>query len=407
MGTKPCSSDFYGSDAQKPHCSIVSFVIERAEPNMKGSDDQAVAQRVLDHIANGTTDVGTEVWREPVANYRSPERLAREIETVLRRTPTPFCPSAALSEPGAYIAREAAGVPIVVVRGTDGKVRAFRNACRHRGMQVASGSGCARAFVCRYHGWTYNLEGKLRHIPHEEGFPGFDKDAHPMVPLTATERFGLVFVTQDEPAVGDDSLDGIDKLIGPDQRVFATAEREFDANWKIFLESFIEGYHIKSTHPESFLPYGFDNLNVIDMFGRHSRVTYPFQRIKKLAKVPPAERRIEGLLTYVYHLFPNVLITMLSRHTNVVILEPMGIDRTRQITYTLSNSGGDDPEALAEAKRDAAFVGNTGAQEDRAVVQAIQRGLASGANDAFTFGKFESAIVHFHKTLTGALAASG
>ena len=366
-------------------------------------DDQSVAQRVLDHIAKGTTDVGQEVWREPVANYRSTERLAAEIERILRRSPAPFCPSAALPEAGSYVAREAAGTPIVVVRGADGKVRAFRNACRHRGMQVASGTGCARAFVCRYHGWTYNLEGRLRHIPHEEGFPGFSKEAHPLVPVTASERLGLVFVTQDSPALDDDSLGGLARLIAPDQRLFATAEREFEVNWKILLEGFIEGYHIKSTHPESFLPYGFDNLNVIDLFGRHSRVTYPFQRIKKLAKVPAQERRVEGLLTYVYHLFPNVLITVLSRHTNVVILEPLAIDRTRQITYTLTNGGGDDPEALAEARRDAEFVGTTGAEEDRAVVQAIQRGLGSGANDAFTFGKFESAIVHFHKTLAAAL----
>lgn len=367
--------------------------------------DQAVAQRVLDHIANGTTDFGEAVWREPVVNYRDPVRLQDELERVLRRVPTPFCPSAALPEAGSYVAREAAGVPLVVVRGVDGTVRAFRNACRHRGMQVASGTGCSRAFVCRYHGWTYNLEGQLRHIPHEAGFPGFDKDAHPLVPVTATERFGLVFVAQDEAVLGDDSLGGLDRLIGPDQRLFATAERDFEVNWKIFLESFIEGYHIKSTHPESFLPYGFDNLNVIDLFGRNSRVTYPFQRIRKLAKVPPAERRVDGLLTYVYHLFPNVLITVLSRHTNVVILEPLAVDRTRQFTYTLTNGGGDDPAALAEARRDAEFVGNTGAQEDRAVVHAIQRGLASGANDAFTFGRYESAIVHFHRNLTAALSA--
>ena len=341
-------------------------------------DDQSVAQRVLDHIANGTTDVGDEVWREPVANYRSPGRLSAEIELVLRRFPTPFCPSAALPDKGSYVARDAAGTPTVVVRDNDGTVRAFRNACRHRGMQVASDSGCTRAFVCRYHGWTYNLEGRLRHIPHENGFPGFDKEAHPLVPMTASERLGLVFVTQDEPALGDDSLEGLVSLISPHQRLFAQAEREFEVNWKILLEGFIEGYHIKSTHPESFLPYGFDNLNVIDLFGRHSRVTYPFQRIKKLAKVPPAARRVEGLLTYVYHLFPNVLITVLSRHTNVVILEPLAVDRTRQITYTLTNGGGDDPAALAEAKRDAGFVGNTGAMEDRAVVQAIQRGLTSG-----------------------------
>jgi phenylpropionate dioxygenase-like ring-hydroxylating dioxygenase large terminal subunit len=369
-----------------------------------GMDDQAVAQRVLDHIANKTTDLGESVWCEPVTNYRSAARLQAELERVLRRCPTPFCPSAALPEVGSFVAREAAGVPLLAVRGADGKVRAFRNACRHRGMQVATGTGCTRAFTCRYHGWTYNLEGELRHIPHEAGFPGFDREAHPLVPVAASERMGLVFLTQDAPALEGDPLGGLDRLIAPDQRLFATAEREFDVNWKIFLESFIEGYHIKTTHPESFLPYGFDNLNVIDLFGRNSRVTYPFKRIQKLARVPPAERRVEGLLTYVYHLFPNVLVTVLSRHTNVVVLEPLGVDRTRQFTYTLTNGGGDDPAALAEAKRDAGFVGNTGALEDRAVVEAIQRGLGSGANDHFTFGRYESAIVHFHQTLAAALA---
>ena len=96
----------------------------------------------------------------------------------------------------------AAGTPIVAVRGADGKVRAFRNACRHRGMQVASGTGCQRAFVCRYHGWTYNLEGRLRHIPHEEGFPGFDKNDHPLVPLAwlacAVSRSAMFCVTTNE-----------------------------------------------------------------------------------------------------------------------------------------------------------------------------------------------------------------
>jgi phenylpropionate dioxygenase-like ring-hydroxylating dioxygenase large terminal subunit len=364
-------------------------------------DDQSVAQRVLDHIARGTTDRGAEVWREPVENYRSPQRLAAELE-LFRRSATPFCPSAALPEKGAYVAREAAGTPIVAVRGADGEVRAFRNACRHRGMQVTTGTGCAQAFVCRYHGWTYALDGRLDYIPHEQGFPGLDKSRHGLVPLAATERFGLVFVTQQEPSLPDDSLASMTKVIAPEQRLFRAGESDVEANWKLLLEGFIEGYHIRTTHPKTFLPYGFDNLNLIDLFGRNSRVTYPFQRIRKLAEVVPAERRVEGKLTYVYQLFPNVVITVLSRHTNLVILEPLGVDRTRMITYALTNDAGD--EAMSDAKRDADFVGTTGAAEDRAVVCAIQRGLASGANDAFTFGHFESAIVHFHRTLDAALA---
>ena len=365
-------------------------------------DDHAVAERVLAHIANRTTDVGEAIWREPVVNYRSDERLAVEIAQVFRRSPTPFCPSAALPDPGSYVARAAAGVPIVAVRGADGKVRAFRNACRHRGMALADGSGCAKAFVCRYHGWTYNLEGHLRHIPHAEGFPGVDKEAHPLVPVAAQERLGFVFVTQDAPALDGHSLDMLSKLIAPHQRLFAVAERDFDANWKLLVEGFLEGYHIRSTHPKTFLPYGFDNLNVIELFGCHSRVTYPFQRIQKLATVPERERRVEGLLTYVYHLFPNVVITVHSRHTVLLILEPLSTGRTRQVTYSLTSGDGDDPAALAEAKRDAEFV-VAGAAEDRAVAEAIQRGLSSGANDAITFGRFESAIVHFHRTLTKAL----
>ncbi len=364
--------------------------------------DQAVAARVLDHIHRGTTDAGSEVWREPVENYRSLSRFEREVTHVLRRFPTPFCPSAALPENGSFVARDAAGTPIVAVRGQDGKVRAFRNACRHRGMRIADGSGCANAFMCRYHGWTYGLDGGLRHVPHEQGFPSLDKSRHGLVPVIAEERAGLVFVTQDG---ADNQLGELPDLITRDQILYATTEREIDANWKIFLEGFLEGYHIRATHPETFLPYGFDNLTLLETFGRNSRITFPFKRIKKLAEVPAAERDTKGLVTYVYHLFPNALVTVLSSHTNLVILEPIAIDKTRFVSYTLTNPGhGDASEALAAAKRDAEFVGNTGAAEDRAVVSAIQRGLASGANDAFTFGHYESLISHFHKTLRAALA---
>jgi hypothetical protein len=131
-------------------------------------------------------------------------------------------------------------------------------------------------------------------------------------------------------------------------------------------------------------------------------VTFPFRRIEKLASVPPAERRVDGLLTYVYHLFPNALVTVLSRHTNLVVLEPLAVDRTRLHTYTLTNREL-GAEGVESARRDAAFVSQSGAAEDLAVVLAIQRGLTSGANECFTFGHFESAIVHFHRNLAAAL----
>src|SRR5688572_14523879 len=106
--------------------------------------DHEITERVLAHIAARTTDVGTEVWREPVENYRSGVRLQAELERVLLGSPTVFCPASALPERGSFLARDVAGRPIVAVRGDDGVVRAFKNVCRHRGMRVASEAGCAR-----------------------------------------------------------------------------------------------------------------------------------------------------------------------------------------------------------------------------------------------------------------------
>jgi phenylpropionate dioxygenase-like ring-hydroxylating dioxygenase large terminal subunit len=365
-------------------------------------NDAAVVERVLEHIRNRTTDLADGVWREPVANYRSLSRFQAEVE-LLRKLPVPFCPSAALREPGAFVAREAAGTPLVAVRGEDGRVRVFRNACRHRGMPLAEGAGCAKAFVCRYHGWTYLLDGGLRHVPDDHGFPGLDKQQHGLVPVHAEERLGLVFVTQGDSPPADDPLAGLPEFVAANQRLLASSDQEFEVNWKIFLESFLEGYHIRHAHRDTFYPYGFDNLNLIETCGRNSRITFPFQRIEKLAALPPEDRRIKGYVTFVYHLFPNALVTILSRHAALVVLEPLAVDRTRVVSYSLADSC-DEREALEAAARDAAFVNETGAAEDRDIVRAIQRSLSSGANDVFTFGRFEGLIAHFHRNLTAALS---
>jgi phenylpropionate dioxygenase-like ring-hydroxylating dioxygenase large terminal subunit len=365
------------------------------------ADDRSVVQRILDHIDQQTTDLSDSTWREPLENYRSEERLAAELTLVLRRYPTPFCPSAALPEAGSYVARDAAGTPILTVRGTDGQVRGFRNACRHRGTQLAAGSGCEKAFVCRYHGWTYGLDGRLRHVPHEHGFPGLDKDTRGLAPVETVERHGVVFVTQDEAPPGA-SLDDLPELIPPTLRLFRTNELDVPANWKILAEGFLEGYHIRPTHRDTFYPVQFDNLNVVETFGRNSRITFPYRRINKLRAVPPAERSVDGMLTYVYHLFPNVMVATFPTNITMVVLEPLSIDRTRLITHTLTGLRPQDADEQAALKGAGDFV-QAGAVEDRDVACAIQRGLASGANDFFEFGRFEGAIGHFHRTLHAAI----
>lgn len=144
------------------------------------------------------------------------------------------------------------------------------------------------------------------------------------------------------------------------------------------------------------------SAGIVECVGRHSRVTFPFHRIRKLAQVPPEQRCLTGFVTSVYQIFPNALITALSNHTNLILVEPLGIDRTNVVRYTFAHST-DVARTPDAVERDTDFVAS-GAAEDRAVVCAIQRGLASGANQSFVFGHFESAIVHFHRTLAAALA---
>ncbi|MBT3370968.1 MAG: aromatic ring-hydroxylating dioxygenase subunit alpha [Rhodospirillaceae bacterium] len=367
------------------------------------SDDEVI-ERIFHHIDNKSTDSGDQVWREPVESYLSEERFQAEIE-LLRQLPVPFCPSAALPKAGSYVARTAALTPLLVVRGDDGVVRAFRNACRHRGMPVAEGSGCARAFNCPYHAWSYGLDGQLKFIPGADGFPDLDKAGHGLVPVKAEEKHGVVFITQDE-AVSTAAMDAMPQFLYPEQQLFDTVEISDEANWKLLCETSMEGYHIKALHNRTFFPYGFDNLNIVETYGPNSRITFPFRRIEKLRTVPPAERRIDGMVTYAYQLFPNAHVSVLSNHSLFIVVEPISPSESKWIFYRLSNRGGNgklSAEQLDEAKRDARFVKDTGLDEDRHAARAIQAGLQSRANSDFTFGRYETAIIHFHSNLQALL----
>lgn len=371
-------------------------------------DDATVVQRILEHIDREQTDVSDETWREPVANYRSETRYAAEVARVLRRYPTPFCPSAALREAGTYVARDAAGTPILAVRGADGRARAFRNACRHRGAQLVEGRGCEKAFVCRYHGWTYGLDGALRHVPHEDGFPGLDKATRGLVPLATVERQGVVFVTQDGPALADAGAEDLPELLPPSLELLGVSEVDVAANWKVVVEGFLEGYHIRPTHRDTFYPVQFDNLNVVETFGRNGRIAFPYRRIHKQRAVASAERSADGVLTYVYHLFPNAMVATFPTNMVMVAVEPLAVDRAKIVTWALAAPRTERAEETAlSTARD--FV-TAGALEDQAVACAVQRGLASGANEFLEFGRFEGLIGHFHRNLRDALdraAATG
>ena len=365
-------------------------------------DEQQTINRIFTHIDEGTTDLGDTVWREPVENYHSQERFDAEI-ALLRRRPVPFCPSAGLPETGSYIARKAAGTPLVVVRGRDGKVRAFINACRHRGMQVASGSGCSRAFVCPYHAWTYDLEGKLKAIRGPEAFPEVNIEDHGLTEVSAQEKGGLVYVMQ-EGEINSQMLENNLDYFTPEQEMFQEVEATNKANWKLITETLLEGYHIKSLHKTTFYPYGLDNVNLVETYGANARVTFPFRRIEKLRAIPSDERRADGMLTTVNHVFPNASISALSKHSNLTIMEPLSPNSTQMVIYLMTTRlATENSISIEDAKRDAIFVNESGQDEDLAAACSIQETVTAQGNTHLTFGLFEKAIVNFHSNLAASL----
>ena len=187
-----------------------------------------------------------------------------------------------------------------------------------------------------------------------------------------------------------------------------TTETIVAANWKILVEGFLEGYHLKATHRDTFFPYGYDNINVVEYDGADARITFPFRRIERLRDIPASERRIDGTVTRVHLMFPNVIIAELSAHITMVVLEPITVSTTSFITYQVgprppADVEGDRPDATA---KDLAFV-DLGGREDRDMALRVQRGLDSGANSHVTFGRFEGALAHFHRQLHAALDQAG
>lgn len=186
----------------------------------------------------------------------------------------------------------------------------------------------------------------------------------------------------------------------PEQEMFEEDGFIDQANWKLLNETAQEGYHIKSLHRNSFYPYGLDNTNLVDTYGANSRIIFPFRRIEKLRDIEPHERRIDGAVTTVYHLFPNVSVSVLSKHTNLVILEPLAPGLTQWVIYRMINRHTDEhPITLEEAVRDARFVNDSGQDEDREAACAIQETVTTSANTHLTFGHYEKAIVNFHQHL--------
>ena len=189
------------------------------------------------------------------ALYATSRSFIEERERIFSRTWQLIGPASRLPEPGAYVATEVAGLKLFVLRGRDGALRAFRNVCRHRGARLLEeGTGrCAGPVRCPYHNWSYDDQGLLAAVPWFGEDASFRKEDWPLHQIQLREWRGLVFAAfapaqELEAQLGDLIAELADE---PMETYQAVREERlvFDANWKIYTDNFVEGYHIPGIHP--------------------------------------------------------------------------------------------------------------------------------------------------------------
>ena len=309
---------------------------------MQQATQIALIRRSLDHIAAGTTDRGSP-GTSPVERYLSGARLAQERAALFRRLPQVLGPASSVARPGDFFTHDLTGIPLLVVRGADGVLRGFVNACRHRGARLEnepSGSG-KRLLVCPYHAWSYQLDGALKGIPHRKDFPQVDPAATALVHVPVAERLGLVWGIAAEGATLDlaDYFSGIERDLehfGYDRYV-AWNRHSFEAkaNWKLAFDANLETYHFHSAHKSIIAPRFYDNLAIVDHFGDHARIVLPTRDIEALAGADPSTWNIGKVSHIIYFFFPNTMLLYQGDHATLFTMFPLAPERSAVQGITL------------------------------------------------------------------------
>ncbi len=249
-------------------------------PFRERSRDVRVGERLLKHIAEGTTDRADDVMRLPVSWYLDPVLWDREMKNIFRRLPLMLAFSVELGEPGATKAIDVVGVPVLMLRGRDGVVRAFLNVCSHRGSRLKpEGTGHCQRIVCPYHAWTYDDAGSLVGIYKSEHFGELDRKTKGLTALACEEHAGLVFVVL-TPGLPIDvktylggMLDDLASLGIDEWHVYARRELE-SANWKATHDGYVDGYHLEVLHAKSVGLVTKGAVNTFDCAGPHQRIGF-------------------------------------------------------------------------------------------------------------------------------------
>ena len=374
----------------------------------------ALVRRALKHLDNKGTDQAAGTWTQPIESYIDPDQYNREVDRLFKHLPLALALSLELPAPKSYKAMTVMQTPLILVRGADGVARAFLNACRHRGAQLCKhGVGTAERFVCPYHAWQYDIQGKLTGLYGASTFGEVSAETHSLTELACAERAGLIWVmlTPGESFKVDDWLGDFSTQLDTlnldgwylyDQRDIP------GPGWKVAWEGYLESYHHNTVHVNTVGKFTIGNLTLHDTYGPHQRIVFGRRSLSELPNQPEAQWEPEQHIRRIHLGFPNLAISgVLGDHCLVSQVFP---GPTPETTVTRQSVlAAKRPVTEAEKQATEAFsqiVLQAVRDEDYAIGAGVQAGLKSGANQAFTIGRNEPAVQHFHKTVASFMASS-
>lgn len=374
----------------------------------------AMLAQVRDQAARGAQDRGTVEARVPADRYFAPDWHARELATLFTDRPLVVAHASEIAA-GQARASDAFGMPLLLVRDEAGTLRAFLNVCRHRGMRLhpaAPDAQAKRSFVCPYHGWTFRLDGTLRHMPYGDAFDAAAPGARDLVALPCEERHGFVWVL---PRPGA-TLEVRDFLAGADDELawfgiegmtmFRTVETEYAANWKLIMDAFLEYYHIRVLHRDTIHPYFADGVAGCLRHGPHIAALVARRTALEPFDDPVERDALCRLVTPTYLLFPNTVLINHPDYLSAISVFPAGPTTHRWVHRMLIPATKATPDWTPHWEKTFRLLEQTVFEkEDVATAVAIQMGLAAGANTHMTFGRVERNVAWFHDEVARAVKA--
>jgi phenylpropionate dioxygenase-like ring-hydroxylating dioxygenase large terminal subunit len=335
----------------------------------------------------------------PARWYTDPAMLESEKTRIFGHTWQALGHSADVAEPGSYLAGNIAGEPVLVTRTKEGALRGFSNVCRHRGAVLAEGSGEAASIKCPYHAWTYGLDGKLLGQPEFEGVLEWDRSQVCLPPFRAETWGPFVFVNQDlaAPPLAE-VLGAIPEEIArigckiDSLRFCRRRDYVIECNWKVYIDNYLEGYHLPAAHPGLFRELDYQNYRV-ETFRYYSSQIAPIRPRQEEGEQRRYEFSGSDRSALYYWLFPNFTLNVYPDNLSSNLIVPLGPDRTLTVFEWFTPSG--------EVEQATVDFSDEIQKEDIRICESVQRGLRSQHYNQGRFSvKRENGVHHFHGLLS-------